>query len=100
MEILVHTKHVKADEEHIRSEILRVVERFAARLTRVDAYVRDVNGAKGGVDMRCVLEARPRGLDPVSAEHEAETPQDAVAAAAGKLERILETRFGRLDERR
>ena len=99
MEIHVHTPDVDADGGRIRAEILRALERFAEKLTRVDAYVRDVNAAKGGDDMRCVLEARPRGLDPVSAEHQAATPREAVTGAAGKLERVLEHRFGRLGER-
>lgn len=96
----MRTPHVQADTERIRAELLKTFERFTERLTRVDAYIRDINAEKGGLDMRCVIEARPRGLDPLTAEHTGETPYDAVRGAADKLERVLEARFGKLDERR
>ncbi len=100
MEILVRTPHVQADEDLIHREIQQTLARFADRLTRVEAYLRDENAGKGGLDMRCVIEARPRGLDPVTAEHLAAEAHEAVTGAVRKLERVLETRFGKLEERR
>jgi ribosome-associated translation inhibitor RaiA len=100
MEIHVHAKNIKADETKIAGLVAGVLERYADRLTRVDVFLHDENGGKGGVDKRCVLEARPRGLDPVAAEDEAEQVHEAVAGAVGKLERMLEHRFGKLEDQR
>lgn len=100
MQIHVHSPHVKTNAERVEAEVARLLERFADRITRVEVFLRDVNGQKGGKDKQCTLEARPRGLDPVAAEHMAELPMDAVIGAAGKLERLLSTRFGRLEDHR
>ena len=99
MEIHVHAAHVKIDASGVEAAVARPLERFAERLTRVEVYLRDVNANKGGIDKHCLLEARPRGLDPVTAEHQAGNPLDAVTGAISKLERVLEHRFGRLGER-
>jgi ribosome-associated translation inhibitor RaiA len=99
MEVYVHTVHLHADQEAIRAEVATALERFSDRLTRVEVYVSDVNGKKGGVDKRCLLEARPRGLKPVAAEDVAADAQGAVEGAVGKLERLLEHHFGRLEDR-
>lgn len=99
MEIHVHTPHVSVDEAGVHDAVARALERYAERLTRVEVFLRDVNAAKGGIDKHCVLEARPRGLDPVAAGHRAQSSLEAVTGAAGRLERVLEHRFGRLGER-
>jgi hypothetical protein len=99
MEIHVHTPHVKTDADGVHALVARALERFAERLTRVEVFLRDVNGGKGGIDKHCLLEARPRGLDPVAAGHQAASSLEAVAGAADKLERVLEHRLGRLGER-
>ncbi len=100
MEIHVHAKHVEADENKVQDLVAGVLERFADRLTRVDVFLHDENSGKGGVDKRCVLEARPRGLDPIAAEDQAEEAHEAVTGAVGKLERMLDHRFGRIEDQR
>jgi hypothetical protein len=61
--------------------------------------VQDLNAHKGGVDKRCLIEARPKGLDPVTAEHVGPTIQEALRGALDKLEHVFEHRFGRLEAR-
>lgn len=100
MQIIVHSPHVNVNEDRVREEVEHALERFADRITRVEVYLQDVNGGKGGNDKQCKVEARPRGLDPVTAEHLGAQPIEAVTGAAGKLERILNTRFGRLEGHR
>jgi ribosome-associated translation inhibitor RaiA len=100
MQVFVHAVHLTADRDAIRAEVESALARFAERMTRVDVYVSDVNGQKGGVDKRCLLEARPRGLKPVAAESTAAGPEEAVEDAVGKLERLLDHHFGRLEDRR
>lgn len=99
MDILIHAPDVAVDEELLRGLLTDGLKRFGEKLTRVDAFLRDENAQKGGVDKRCVLEARPRGLDPLSAEHRGETAREAFDGALKKLERVLEHRFGKLADR-
>jgi len=99
MDIHIHAPDSPVDEEEMRGLVAKDLGRFAERVTRIDAFLRDVNAHKGGEDQRCVLEARPRGLDPVTAEHQAATVREALETAARKLERVLESRFGKLGGR-
>lgn len=100
MFVQIHTDNqIKSDaeanarlEERVRSKL----RRFEARLTRVEVYVEDVNGAKGGVaDKRVSLEARPAGRDPVAVHAEAPRVETAVAQAADKAAHALDHALGR-----
>ena len=84
----------------IESSVRRTLDRFEQRLTRVEVHLGDENSHKGGAqDKRCQIEARPRGLDPVSATDQAGTLEEAVRGAAQKLARVLDSTFGRLSDR-
>lgn len=66
----------------------------------MEAYLSDVNSHKPGQDdIRCVLEARPSGLRPIAASHQADVVENAVRGAAEKLKRSLDSTLGRLDSR-
>ncbi|MGC4097520.1 MAG: HPF/RaiA family ribosome-associated protein [Nitrospira sp.] len=76
------------------------VSRFRDRITRVEAHLSDTNGHKTkGDDIRCVLEARLAGLQPIAVSHQASTVELALSGAADKLERSIEHTLGRLNER-
>ena len=45
------------------------------------------------------MEARPAGRDPVAATNMAPTLDEAVVGAVQKLQRLLDSAFGRLGER-
>ena len=75
------------------------LDRFSTQLTRIEVHVGDDNAAKGGaVDKRCQIEARPAGRDPVSVTNSAPTIELAVAGAAKKLQRLLDSLYGRLQQ--
>ncbi|MNN70424.1 hypothetical protein D3C81_1862730 [compost metagenome] len=46
--------------------------------------------------MRCQLEARPKGHQPISVTHKADSLELAIDGAAEKLEHALEHLFGKL----
>lgn len=85
--------------DHIRQSLGKVDRRFGDWLTRTEVFVKDVNGPKGGVDKHSRFEARPRGLDPVVIDHQDEDPYTCIARGAEKLEKALERRRGKLEER-
>lgn len=74
------------------------LDRFSDRVTRIEVHLSDTNsGAKGGSDdIRCVLEARLAGMNPISVRNRAATPEQAVAGAADKLEKVLQRNLDRL----
>jgi len=61
--------------------------------------LKDENGSKGGVDKRCMLEARPRGMDPIAVEYTGIDVTDAVRKAADKLKSALGHKLGKMSER-
>jgi len=103
MQIQIHAPHITVPAEFlgfIERSVEDVLAHFAERLTRVEVHLRDMNGHKGGVDKRCTVEARPRGLDPIASEHESADVKEALQGALEKLHRALDHRLGRLESRR
>jgi ribosome-associated translation inhibitor RaiA len=101
MKIQVNTdRNVPGGEElkeRVRDVVTGAVGRFSERLTRIEAHLSDDNSSAkgGGDDMRCVLEARIAGANPLSVSHAAATLDQAVAGAADKLEKVLQRNFDR-----
>lgn len=99
MQIQINTdRNIPSDDQvtrQVEDAVTGALDRFAGRITRVEVHVSDVNGRKGGRDIRCVMEARVAGLAPVAVDEQADTIQAAAQGAAGKLERALDTRLGR-----
>lgn len=106
MQILVNTdRHVEATQpvrEEVRATLAKALDRFSERVTRIEAHLSDSNsGAKGGADdIRCLLEARLAGLNPISVQHQAATLEKAVAGATDKLEKVLHRNHDRLNRTR
>jgi len=92
-------KQVVVDAEltaSVEGEINRALARFESKLTRIEVHLSDLNGSKPGTkDKRCLIEARPTGENPVTASDEADTTEQAVRGAANKMNRLLESAFGR-----
>ena len=87
-------------QESVRNALEAVDRRFGDQLTRIEVHFQDTNGPKGGVNKHCRVEARPSGLDPVLAENTADDAYDAARGAARKLERVLESRLGKLNDKK
>jgi ribosome-associated translation inhibitor RaiA len=86
-------RHVVATDELrtlVAASVSHALARFAPALTRVVVHLADENGEKGGdTDVRCTIEARPEGRQPVAATHRAARVALAVDGAARKLARTL-----------
>ena len=85
-----------------KAELRRALRNFADRLTRIEVHLSDVSSSNPSlpdIDKRCLLEARPAGQRPVSVTDKAATVEQAVRGAAGKMQRRLETKFGRARDR-
>lgn len=84
----------------IDGEVVSALSRHRDYITRVEVHLSDENAAKGGkADKRCMMEARLQGRQPVAVTHHAETLDQAVSGAAGKLSRLVESTLGRVDDR-
>jgi hypothetical protein len=103
MLVQLNTDSSIAGNDDLAREVTATVEdaldRFAERITRVEVHLNDVNRDKGGVDKRCLMEARIGGRAPLAVESRAETLELAVSVAAEKLVRAIESDLGRLADR-
>jgi len=95
MQVLVNCEDpVCCDAElilRVEGVIAGTLERFSEHVYRVEVRLKDLHSEKPGArDQVCSLEARLRGLPLVLAEHAAPTLTEAIHAAAGKLERLIE----------
>lgn len=77
------------------------LERFSDQIMRVEVHLSDENSNKkfGTHDMRCLLEARLAGIQPMAVSHQAATIEQAVDGAVDKLMNSIDTTLGKLDNR-
>jgi ribosome-associated translation inhibitor RaiA len=96
-------KTIKGDEKHeeyFTSEIKDGLKRYDSQISRVEVHLSDENGSKKGVnDMRCMLEARMEGRQPIAVSCEAATMKKAISGAIDKVTASLDTIIGRLQKR-
>jgi hypothetical protein len=104
MKVIINTDHnIPLSEDSIaalESQVESTLEYFESRLTRVEVHLTDGSaGRNTGDDIRCRLEARPEGLNPEFVSDDASTVDDALTGALQKLTHVLDTTFGRRDDK-
>lgn len=87
--------------QQIETVVGNSLERFSDQITRVEVHLSDENSNKkfGTHDMRCLLEARLAGIQPMAVSHQAATIEQAVDGAVDKLMNSIDTTLGKLDNR-
>ena len=103
MQIQFNTDRNIHVDEALSAEVNRTVEgalsRFSDQITRVEVHLSDENSdkkARGADDMRCLMEARLEGRQPIAVTHSAATSSQAVEGAADKLTHLIDSTLGRL----
>jgi ribosomal subunit interface protein len=85
----------------INKEVAHELRHHADQLTRVEVHLHDLNSKqKAGNDKRVIMEARPRGHQPIVAQDESSDIYEAVKGAARKLERALTHKLERIGDKR
>ena len=90
MQIQVHSdNHIEGSArlaDWVSASVAGKLDRYDDELTRVVVHLNDENGDKAGAhDKRCQIEARPKGLQPISVTHKAESLELAIDGAVDKL---------------
>ncbi len=104
--VLVKTDNHVAGSDQLSAEIESMIhgslDRFAQRITRVEAKLFDDNSREkdGTEDMRCVIETRPSGLKPIVVSHRAATIDQAANGAVEKTKKSLQRTLGRRQHRK
>lgn len=105
MLIQVNTGRQTGGSADLKTYVQEFVEgkfrRFAERITRVEVHLNDENTAKkaGGNDKRCQVEVRLAGLQPLSVTHHADSHDQALDGAVGKMHSLIDTTLGKHQDR-
>ena len=104
MKVLVNTSNDIENKETLElwaSEFLNVqLARFDQDITSIEVQMTDENhSAKGGVDKRCMMEARVNGRAPIAVTNYGADQNLAFRGAADKLANALDHAIGKLDRR-
>lgn len=88
-------------QERVEGMVEQELKFLADSITRVEVHLNDLNKGKGGADdKRCQIEARIKGMQPMSAEHHAETLELAIRGAASQLARAVKHVLDKADDNR
>ncbi len=80
------------NEDFFTSQIKEELSRFESHISRIEVHISDENGKKDGLnDMRCLLEARIDGMQPIAVSAQDDTVEKAVSGALDKLKSSLKT---------
>ena len=99
----IETRGLELKNSHrraIRRILASALGRFTRRVQTIRVWLEDVNGPRGGVDIRCRIEVyfRPRGSITVSAL--ATDEYAATAEAAARARELVDRRVKRVRSRR
>lgn len=105
MHIEIHTDNHIQQHDALRTLVQTAIEssleRHRGKVTRVDVHLSDENGPKRGEDdIRCGIEVRMERMEPVVVSHKATEIESALSGATDKLERMLESKLGRMEANR
>ncbi|MCB0104019.1 MAG: HPF/RaiA family ribosome-associated protein [Anaerolineales bacterium] len=104
MQIQINTDHNIEGHEALAARVSggieNILSRFSDHITRVEVHLSDENSDKkdGYGNMRCMIEARLEGRQPIAVTHQATTLDEAVDGAADKLVNMIESTLGRQHE--
>jgi ribosomal subunit interface protein len=101
MKIQINTdKNIDVSEElkiSLTASISDELSRYNDKITRLEIHLSDEDGDKDGKnDIRCMLEARLEGMQPIAVRARSNTNEEAVSEAVNKLKASLKSKLGRL----
>ena len=83
-------------ESYVSETVKKSLKHFDERITRVEVHLSDENADKGGErDKKCVLEARPRGMDPIVVTSQEDTIEKSLNNGLDKLKAALKNALGK-----
>ena len=103
MQIVIHAHGFTltgALEKHVHRRLAFSFSRLSARLRRVHVRLSDLNGPRGGVDKRCLIEVCLDGLPTVVIQDVQSDMYSAIDRAAGRAARTVLRRLSLVNSRR
>jgi len=86
-------------DDHVRQVVQGALNRFGEHIGRVDVHLSDNNAQKSSDgDVRCMIEARVNGYQPIAVSDHDATLHQSINGAADKLQRAIDSALGRLND--
>ncbi len=83
-----HQRH----NEHFKTLVSEELDRYGDHITRVEIHLSDENGPKEGINnIRCLMEVRLEGRQPIATSDQADNIELSVAGAIVKMQASLKT---------
>lgn len=101
MKIQFNTDNNVTGSEELKTSMTAFISedlsRYSDQITRLEVHLSDEDGNKHGQnDKRCMIEARLEGRQPIAVTNHADSHEQAVTGAIGKLKSSFDTIQGRL----
>jgi len=102
MQIQIRTDHNIEGHQALADWLSSVVEdalsRVSDRITSIDVHLSNQNNEQqdGNDSLRCMMEARLEGRQPIAVTNQADTLDRAVEGAADKLTHLIDHTLGKL----
>ena len=97
-------KNISADDTFTAQNVAQIeksLSRYSHQISRIEVHLSDEDGSKDGLGaMRCMMEARVDGRQPIAVTSQSDTYKQAVGQALEKLRNSLDTILGRLSNHR
>ncbi len=78
--------------EHFSGLIKEELDRFSDHITRVEVHISDENGSKKGPDdIRCLMEVRVEGRQPIVGIDQSGTVEQAISGSIDKVKASLKS---------
>lgn len=98
MLVKLHTQGFESSDalnDYTDEKVRLALGLYRDRIRVVDVFLADINGPKGGEDMRCKIRVRSDGLPDTLAQEAAENIYDAVSICSHRIKRAVGRRFDR-----
>ncbi len=92
MNINVSTQGIRGDsgtESFVREQIQSALQRFEEQVVSVDAFLKDINGPKGGIDKQALIRVRLRNRQVIATEIARAQLRAAVIVSVRKAKRAV-----------
>jgi ribosome-associated translation inhibitor RaiA len=105
MKIQINTDNtINGDEshaDHLKALITEELKNYSDHITRIEVHLSDENGIKEGInDIRCLIEARLEGKQPIALSNRDDDVEQAVSGAIEKLKASLRVILEQRNEHR
>ena len=100
--MLLHTQSrgfelSKALESHVENKMRFVLSRYGQKVSSIDVTLVDINGPKGGEDMKCTARLKLEGKAEIVIQSVDVDMYNAISSCAARLKRTIGRHFSRLN---